>query len=135
MPRQLIDPESGDKKFDARVHIRNNKGQVTQERHYTCTCREGVQVFKDENGHYYADGSDVPHDHLVTLGMAKPKTPKPQQTQAPQKPVAPVVPVPDPIQVAPPVSVEEPSQGEGGEAGSEEDPNPEPPATDDPAGL
>lgn len=101
MPRQLIDPESGDKRFDARVHRRDHKGKLVEVRPYTLIARDGVQIFRDEKGSYYADGSDVPQKVLEQMELVQPKkaasAPKPstektkqvapdETTQEPQAP-------------------------------------------------
>jgi hypothetical protein len=127
MPRQIIDSDSGDKKFDARVHIRNNRGQIVQVKPYKLTVRDGLPIYQDEKGFYYADGSDVPMSQLILHGYVKQPEKKvaaaPQpQTQAPQ--VAVVTEAPSPAPAA------EESAPEG-VIPEESDENPEPPASDD----
>lgn len=71
MSRQIITPE-GDKKFDARVTIRNQKGQVVKHQPYTLVISGGMQVFIDKKTgkRYYANGDEIPEPKAPAVAPA-----------------------------------------------------------------
>ncbi len=84
MSRQIIDPETGDKRFDSRTHLRDAKGRIVDVRPYTLVIEYGKQTYIDKKTgkKYEADGTLIPEP----VAALPPKPSAPQKPQAAARP-------------------------------------------------
>jgi hypothetical protein len=82
--RQITD-ENGQKKFDARVHIRDKSGKITKVQPYRCHMFRDTTVFEDviTKKLYYADGTEIVKDQ--PRAAAPKPAPEPAKTSPAEK--------------------------------------------------
>jgi len=78
MSRQIVNPETGETKFDARTHIRDNKGRIVDVRPYLLIMEGQSQYFVDKKtGKKYTPGGD----EILPEGVQEAATVAPKAAQ------------------------------------------------------
>jgi hypothetical protein len=87
MSRQIVDKDSGNKQFDARVHHIDSKGKLIKYSPYSKYCFGDREYYLDDASKklYFPDGSEIPADQ-IPAELRHLASPAPQA--APARPVA-----------------------------------------------
>lgn len=75
--RQIIHPQTGDKSFDTRVHIRDQKGVLVDVRPYSLHVRGGESYYVDKKTglHYAANGDLLEKPQPASQVVSRPPVP------------------------------------------------------------